>query len=238
MQIVKIKETPSTNNYLRELLKTEKPEEGSIIITGIQTAGRGQAGNFWESEPGKNLTFSIIIYPHHIQPNEQFVISQTTALAIKNVLNTYTAGISIKWPNDIYYSDKKIAGILIENSLSENIIEYSIIGIGLNINQEIFTGNAPNPVSLKQITGREFDLDELLEKIQFEFLSIYKKIPSEKIRKNYLESLYRKKGFYLFKDQQEEFQAEIVTIEPSGLLVLKTKNGSYRKYSFKEVSFS
>ncbi len=237
MQIVRYKELSSTNLHFHELLKKGKPEEGAIIITENQTAGRGQAGNYWESEPGKNLTFSIILYPEKIKANEQFIISQITALSLKNVLDTYISGITIKWPNDIYFQNKKIAGILIENSLTANAIDSSIIGIGLNVNQEIFHSNAPNPVSLKQITGVDFDLDHLLQQIQTQILTIYKKTDPEEIKKNYVNSLYRKTGLHHYADKEGIFLASIHSIDLNGRLILEKENGEKREYAFKEVLF-
>ena len=133
-----IKETDSTNNLIRKMMQDENLPEGFLVYTDFQTAGKGQPGNTWESEAGKNLLFSIVLYPHEIPIHEQFVLSEIASLSIKNILAKYTDGISVKWPNDIYWNDRKIAGILIENSLKKNEINYSIIGIGLNINQTIF----------------------------------------------------------------------------------------------------
>jgi len=115
-KIVRLEETESTNSYLKGLLKTEHLEEGSVVVADFQTAGRGQMGNSWYSGKGDNLLFSLLIYPIEIPANEQFIISRTISLAIKNTLDQFTDDIRIKWPNDIYWKDRKIAGILIENS--------------------------------------------------------------------------------------------------------------------------
>ena len=146
-------ETDSTNTYLQQLDADRHLPEGYIAYTDTQRAGRGQRGNSWESQPGKNLTFSLLLRPEHIPANQQFLLSQAVSLAATDVLNRYASGFSIKWPNDIYWEDKKIAGILIENVLSGSTFARSIVGIGLNINQERFISDAPNPVSLFQITG-------------------------------------------------------------------------------------
>ena len=161
-RIIRLEETTSTNNYLRGLVGKESLPEGSIVVTEYQTAGRGQVGNTWESEPGKNLMFSIILYPDFLPANRQFLISQIAALSVKETLDAYVDGITVKWPNDIYWRDKKICGMLIENDLTGHSLYCSVIGIGININQREFLSDALNPVSLVQITGREYDREEIL----------------------------------------------------------------------------
>lgn len=146
--LIHINETNSTNNYLQSLCSEQKVEELTVIVADFQTSGRGQRGNSWESDPGKNLLFSTVIFPEFLEARRQFLISQIISLAIKEELDTYTSDISIKWPNDIYWKEKKICGMLIENDLMGRNINQSIAGIGININQEIFHSSAPNPVSL------------------------------------------------------------------------------------------
>ena len=146
----RVKETTSTNDYLAQLCKESKAKEFYTVMADIQTKGKGQRGNSWESEAGKNLTFSIVLYPTALEAPKQFCLSMLAALACHEALDNYTNGFSIKWPNDIYWKDKKIGGILIENELEGEYIVQSIIGIGLNINQEVFYSDAPNPVSLNR----------------------------------------------------------------------------------------
>ena len=136
--LIHISETNSTNNYLQSLCSKQKVEELTVVVADFQTSGRGQRGNSWESDSGKNLLFSIVIFPEFLEARRQFLISQIISLAIKEELDTYTTDISIKWPNDIYWHDKKIAGILIENVLSGSTFSRAIIGMGLNINQKNF----------------------------------------------------------------------------------------------------
>lgn len=161
--LIHINETNSTNNYLQSLCSEQKVEELTVVVADFQTSGRGQRGNSWESAPGKNLLFSTVIFPEFLEARRQFLISQIISLAIKEELDTYTTDISIKWPNDIYWKEKKICGMLIENDLMGRNISQSIAGIGININQEIFHSSAPNPVSLLQITEEEHDLFEILK---------------------------------------------------------------------------
>ncbi len=233
-------ETNSTNNLLREMARQERLPEGFLVYSDFQTAGKGQPGNSWESENGKNLLFSILLFPENIQINKQFILSQLTCLAIKKVLDQYTDGISIKWSNDIYWNEKKICGILIENSLIRDKIGQCIIGIGLNINQVIFTSNAPNPVSLKQITGKEMDREKILSDIHKELINLYKNLDFNKIQKEYHQNLYRHDAFYPYTDAttKEDFLARIEKVEPDGKLILITENGERKEYYFKEVVFS
>lgn len=239
-RILRIKETTSSNSLLRELIVQESLPEGSAVVVECQTAGRGQIGNVWESEPGKNLTFSIVLYPSCIQANQQFLISQIAALSVKETLDYYTDGITVKWPNDIYWKDKKICGMLIENDLSGHAIYSSIIGIGINVNQTVFRGDAPNPVSLIQVIGKEVSLDEVLDRFLHLFYGYYLALLREKegeIRSHYLSALYRKDGYHMFRDESGLFEACIYDIEPTGHLLLRLSEGIIRRYAFKEVSY-
>ena len=160
--LIQLEETDSTNRYLTQKCDTEKVDEYTTVCADYQTAGKGQRGNRWESERGKNLMFSLVLYPVFLEARRQFLLSQIAALAVKEELEEWATDISIKWPNDIYWQEKKICGLLIENELASNGIARCIIGIGLNINQEIFRSDAPNPVSLKQITGCDHDRQQIL----------------------------------------------------------------------------
>ena len=238
---IHLNETHSTNSYLRELIMREKEQpEGTVVITDYQTAGRGQKGNSWESERDKNLTFSILLHPNHIPPGKQFILSQLISIAIVKVLKEYDRHFSIKWPNDIYWKEKKIAGILIEVDLTGLSLSNAIIGIGININQKYFKSDAPNPVSLAQITGKEHDLPELLEKILDNIADEYNTYSpdnEEKIKQKYMEFLFRNRGLHPYLSGKEFFNASIEGIEPNGQLILKKENGSIHTFAFKEISF-
>lgn len=239
----KIEEIPSTNDYLSELCKQDKAEEFYTVIAEKQTAGKGQRGNHWESEAGKNLTFSIVLYPTTIKANQQFHLSMITAIAVIDALTNYTDGFSIKWPNDIYWHDKKICGILIENELEGQYISQSIIGIGLNVNQASFTSSAPNPISLFQIIGKEIDKEEIFRKIIHSILGGYKSLEADfkeastAITLLYKKLLYRKNGLYPFQDKNGEFMAQIQDVGTDGYLYLKDTENNIRKYAFKEVTY-
>lgn len=238
---IHLNETHSTNSYLRELIMREKEQpEGTVVITDYQTAGRGQKGNSWESERGKNLTFSILLHPNHIPSGKQFILSQLISIAIVGVLKEYDRHFTIKWPNDIYWKEKKIAGMLIEVDLTGSSLSNAIIGIGININQRHFKSDAPNPVSLTQITGKEHNLSELLEKILDSIVDEYNKYTpdnEEEIRQKYMALLFRNKGIYPYSYGKEIFNASIEGIEPNGQLILKKENGSIHTFAFKEISF-
>lgn len=231
-----IKQVHSTNEILWEMLRKEILPHGYVVFTDFQTKGKGQAGNFWESEKAKNLLFSQVFYPNKIPMDQIFLISQLVSVAIVCVLNSYTNGITVKWPNDIYWNEKKLAGILIENSLQGNKVK-SVIGIGLNVNQIMFRSDAPNPVSLRKITGKSVNRKGLIEKIRQAILLLYSDLNAEAIRKEYVELLYRRNGYFNFGSGDEIFNARIITVHPDGQLELETRSGEQKFFFFKEVRF-
>ena len=158
-KIIHIDETDSTNRYLKGV------KEGNVVVADYQTSGRGCGTNTWESERGKNMLFSVMIHPVQLPVQRQFHISMAISLAIVEALEQQIGDVSIKWPNDIYWRNAKICGILIENTLQGNRIKDSVIGVGLNVNQRAFHSDAPNPVSLWQIHGQETDREQLLRDI-------------------------------------------------------------------------
>jgi len=230
-KVIHIGETDSTNRWLRE--QTTGTDDVAVW-TDYQTAGRGCGTNTWESERGQNLTFSLLIHPHELRANRQFAISMAISLAIADVLSGYFADVSIKWPNDIYWHDRKICGILIENRLNGPMVRDSIIGIGLNVNQRLFVSDAPNPVSMWQILGRETDREEVLLQV-LERFSPYDVCPVDADR--YLSMLYRREGYHAYSDAQGLFEARLVTVEADGHLLLEDRDGRQRRYAFKEVTF-
>jgi BirA family biotin operon repressor/biotin-[acetyl-CoA-carboxylase] ligase len=236
--IIRLKEIDSTNRYLQDLIKEKELKEGSLVVAEKQTAGKGQMGNKWEAEAGKNITCSLVLYPHFVEIVEQFILSELISLALKDTLSALTDDICIKWPNDIYYKDKKMAGILIENTLYGDKIDTCIVGIGLNVNQEIFTSNAPNPISLKQITNQSYKLDDILINLHQNIFNRYAQLlkgENEKLHQEYQDALFRKEGYHHYKANGEIFEAKIKRIEKTGHLVLETKNQEERHFAFKEV---
>ena len=228
-KIIHIDETDSTNRWLRE----QDGEEDMVVWADFQTAGRGQGTNKWESEQGKNLLFSILLHPKDIPANKQFAISMQVSLAICEALGERIGDLSIKWPNDIYWRNAKICGILIENRLQGSRIRDSIIGVGLNVNQRQFHSDAPNPVSLWQICEQDTDREQLLKDI----LKAFDRHQGKELKAQYLSMLYRRKGFHPYADQNGAFMAEIVDVEEDGHLLLRDEEGKERRYAFKEVSF-
>lgn len=238
--VIHLQETDSTSNHLTALSLEQELEEFTVVRADFQTSGKGQRGNSWESEAGKNLLFSILLYPDFLEIRKQFILSQAVSLAIKEELDTLAEGFSIKWPNDIYWNDRKICGILIENDLLGSTIKKSIAGIGINVNQEVFQSPAPNPVSLQQITGKAHNIDILLNNIIRRIIQNYEQLKEGKrdeISLRYHESLYRKKGIHSFRDKSGEFMARIVCVKPEGTLILKDGDGNERGYLFKEVQY-
>jgi len=231
------KATHSTNVLLWEMIREKSLPEGFVVQTDFQSAGKGQVGNSWESEEGRNLLFSMVLYPQRVTVDNQFLLSQLVSLGIKEALDEYTDGITVKWPNDIYWNDKKLVGILIENSLQGTKIKSSVIGIGLNVNQKVFVSNAPNPVSLLRITGKRQNRKLLLTKIRQNIQKLYTELSVTKIRAEYAEALYRKDGFYAYRANDETFQAKIISVHPDGQLELETEAGERKGFYFKEVSF-
>ena len=240
MNIIKIESCASTNSFLKDLSDKQTLEEGTFVVTSKQTAGKGQAGNYWEADPCKNITLSMVLFPDFLPIQKHFLLSEIIVLGVKDVLDTYTQGISVKWPNDIYYQDKKLGGILIENDIMEQTISRSIVGIGININQETFRPETPNPISLKQITGKESDLNVFLEQISDSISARYKQLKDgeiDTIIKDYHQALYRNNGFYPFKDSNHSFLAEIESVGNDGFLHLRNDKGEQLCYTFKEVTF-
>lgn len=228
-KIVHIDETDSTNRWLRE----QGGEENVVVWADYQTAGRGCGTNHWESERGKNLTFSMLLHPHDVPAQKQFRISRAISLAICKALGQHIGDLSIKWPNDIYWRDGKIGGILIEVTLQGNKVKDCIIGIGLNINQRVFRSDAPNPVSMWQICEQETDCEQLLQEI----LQAFQEYMGKSNKDEYQSMLYRRKGFHPYADKDGAFMAEIIDVEDDGHLLLRDDNGQLRRYAFKEVTF-
>ncbi len=241
VRYISLDETDSTNAYARSLPEGDCSSDCLTVVTAdSQTAGRGQKGNSWESEPKKNLTFSVVCRPEFLLASEQFVLSQAMAISIREVLSDYFDDVKVKWPNDIYWKDKKISGTLIECDLKGKSISRCVIGTGLNVNQDLFLSDAPNPVSMTQVTGREYDKEEVLDKVLARFLHYYSMLQNGKydeIRGVYMDSLYRCEGLFPYADAEGEFYAEIFALSHSGRLSLRREDGMIKDYEFKEVRF-
>jgi len=230
----------STNTFTSALLQNEPVAEGTIIHTNFQLAGRGQRGNRWESEEGKNLLFSIVLYPDKVTPWDQFIISMFISLGICDFLEMFIPGCKIKWPNDIYAGDDKIAGILIENSIEGESVLNSVAGIGLNVNQVKFPDDIPNPVSLKMLTGEEHDLDFCLREIAIRLDKRYKQLISgnrKAIRDDYISSLYRLNEWHNYHTIYGTLSGKIISVDNSGSLQIEDEQHKIHKFKFKEMEF-
>lgn len=236
-KVIHIDETDSTNRWLRDYALSQ-PEGDYVVVSEYQTAGRGCGTNSWESERGKNLTFSLLLHPTEITADCQFRISEAVSLALCETLDAYVADpqVAIKWPNDIYVDDCKICGMLIENRLRGRLMTDSIIGIGLNVNQREFLCDAPNPVSLVQLLGHEVALEPLLQAFLQAFETTLQMDP-ETLGKAYRNRLYRREGEHEYRDGKGLFRAKLLNVLDDGRLVLLDTEGTARIYAFKEVQF-
>lgn len=225
-----IKTTNSTNSLMKEMLaKGEWPEGERFLYTGYQTAGRGQTGNSWESEADKNLLCSILLPPN----KNLYFLNIAVGVAIIRLISE---PLTIKWPNDIYWRDKKLAGILVENAIIGNEVKYSIAGIGLNLNQTKFVSDAPNPLSLKQITGNEYNIDQWMKDLLDAVHAVLNE-PEEAIWTDYKTHLYRREGWYPFVDKNGTFEARISDVLPTGEIILCDRQGNQRIYEFKQIRY-
>lgn len=239
MQQIYLPTINSTNAWLQQALLEQQLPEGVLVYTSYQTNGRGQLTNVWESEKDKNLLFSMLFTPVWLPVKDQFVLSQAVALGVVRFLNKFQAGFKVKWPNDIYWNDKKIAGILIENNLQGAVIGSSVVGIGLNINQMEFLNDAPNPVSLAQITGQTYSLQTCLTELQQTIWQAYLQAQHNprQIRNDYLNVLYRYQTWAMYQDETGLFEGKITDVENRGYLHVLSSNGQAKRYAFKEVHF-
>lgn len=240
--IIYLDRVSSTNNVLSEMLSNSKPlADGSVIMAEEQSHGRGQHGTFWEASPGKNITISILYKPEFLTIDRQFYLSMAISLGISSFLEEeLKQNVEIKWPNDIYVANRKIAGVLIENALINNHLKTSIIGIGLNVNQEIFHSGAPNPCSMKQLTGVAYNVKELVQRLFHHIEINYLNLKAGKydyIRENYLAKLYKYQveANYLLGDKP--VKAKIIDLETSGRLVLLVDNERI-SVDTKEIEFT
>ena len=231
----------STNEYALTLLSKNKPAEGTVISTPNQYAGRGQIGSGWESAPGKNIALSIILYPSFLPIAQQFSLNQSISLAVFDLVEEhFPQKTKIKWPNDIYINEKKVAGILIQNSISGTKIRSSVVGIGINVNQELFTSGASNPTSFKLESGKEFDIDKIIPSLCHCIENRYLKLKSRNLvplQADYLKHLYRYQTEWSFQRPNGQiFKGTITGIADSGQLQVET-TGKTETFGLKEIKF-
>lgn len=242
--LIELDSVDSTNSFAKEMLLNSRPIEGTVIVAREQFAGRGQMGNKWDTEGGKNITLSIVLYPEHLDADKQFFLNMAIALAVKDFCEFVLHDeVKIKWPNDIYYHDKKLGGILIENSISGSKITSSVVGIGLNVNQEEFDGDLPNPVSLIQVKkpaeAPTYDLPRLVEELCSYLEKYYLQLRQQHynfLDKGYTVALYRYQQTYEFKRGQASFKGEINGVAKDGKLIIHS-GGKELRFGFKEVEY-
>ena len=230
-------EATSTNDLAHERCYTH----GDIIVADSQSKGRGQRGNSWESQAGANLIFSLVIEPNFLAAGQQFSLSQVISLAVSDTLSSYGITSCVKWPNDIYIGDKKTAGILIENEIMNGVLSRSIAGIGLNVNQSLFSPALPNPISMFLATGKEFDRGEVLASFLKAFAARYSQLETGQtsaLESEYYDRLYLADTPHCFRlPDGQILEGSIREVGPCGELIIETDNGDKRSFLFKEIIF-
>lgn len=255
-RLIQLDEVDSTNNFLRHL-DTHGDCRMTLVTAEYQSAGRGADTNRWESAKGENLLFSLRVTFSDLPVSRMFAISEATALAIRDSLTLTVSkgegtlpitlpvgrGFSVKWPNDIYYGDSKVAGILIENDLQGSKVRSSVIGVGINVNQRHFVSDAPNPRSLADIVGHDVErrlvLERFMERIThyINMIDGGEKEALDALHESYKMHLYRRGEKHKYVDEMGVFCATLVDVEPSGHLILLDEEGRHRRYAFKEVHY-
>ena len=244
--MLELDEVDSTNNFLRHL--DTQDDQMTLVTAEFQTAGRGADTNRWESAKGENLLLSLCVTPANLPVSRMFALSEVAALAVRDSLESPLPlapcpSFTVKWPNDIYYGDSKVAGILIENDLQGSRVQRSTIGIGINVNQRRFLSDAPNPRSLADIVGHDIERHLVLEQFMERFTHLFGQIEDgrpealDALHENYKNHLYRFGEEHTYSDKDGTFRATLTDVEPSGHLILRDTNGSLRRYAFKEVKW-
>lgn len=252
---VHLLEIPSTNTWMLDALAQGEPiEEKTVAYTLRQTQGRGQMGNSWESETGQNIAFSLLLRPLFLPVTRQFLLSEVCCLGVLDGIRSlchrsergadFCRQLCIKWPNDIYLGDDKLGGILIENRLFGSSLAECVLGVGLNVNQTMWQGNAPNPTSLR-LHGWSFSPEEVLDAVSEGIVRRYELLREDllgyasQLHDDFMSNLYRRHGFHPYVDAQtqEPFEAIVEGIDPQGPLLMALKNGERRRYWFKEIRF-
>ena len=226
---------------IKFVIKSPKIKQLKVLKVAKKiTTKKTETKAVWQSEPGKNLLASIIYKPHFIKAKNQFFLNQAVSLGIYAALKILTEkDLKLKWPNDIVLNDKKLCGILIENSISGNWLQHSIIGIGVNVNQTEFPDSAGNPISLKTIGKKEYFIESVLEKIveqiEVRYLQL-RRNELQQLQRDYMAALYRLEEEHSYKTSAGKIKAKIVGLNPEGKILLETKTG-WSAYGFKEVEF-
>jgi len=236
--LVYVPQCHSTNSLATELSQKAETPEGTLIVTNHQMAGRGQRGSSWEAAPSENLTFSLILKPNFLQPQNQFQLNQAFSLGVLDYVKTkLTADIKVKWPNDVMINERKVCGILFENQISGNELRHSIVGIGLNVNQQSFQYRAAGSLSFfsQQKYFLPVELEELLCQLESRYLML-KEGKHEELKAEYLRNLYRIGETHRFSNQEVEFDGIISGIDEMGRLRIEVE-GNERVFGVKQLTF-
>lgn len=229
--------TTSTNDEA----KSASYRDGDIVWADFQTAGRGQRGHQWESRAGENLTFTVVLEPHFLPVTEQFLLSETVALSLVDLLSMYGIDARIKWTNDIYVGDKKIVGILIEHIYSGSALSRTMVGIGVNVNQREFSPLLPNPISMALLTGKQFETEDVLRNFESVLQKNYAMLRAgekDAIQSRYNSLLYRRDEPHIFAlPDGTRFTGIIRGVKPMGDLLVEDEKGVVKGYLFKEIEF-
>jgi BirA family biotin operon repressor/biotin-[acetyl-CoA-carboxylase] ligase len=236
-----INELPSTQQYLSNLAQHHDLPEWTICRVLHQSKGKGMGTNSWESEKEKNLLFSLFLRPEFLQPHEAFCLSKIVALGIRKTLQEFVSEpVHIKWPNDIYIGNKKVCGMLVENTFTDVCIKTSLIGIGININQAAFSPNLPNPASLVHFTNKELCIEQVLRKSIAQIKHYYQQVihnGAESINENYLSRLYQINQWQSYQTDMGTFRGRIIGVDAYGFLQIEDQQGKIRSYDVKQVSY-
>ncbi len=229
----------STNDIALKALRQKEAYEGSIFITNHQTHGKGQRGNTWETKPGENLTFSLVLQPHFLDLSEQFLLNMAISNAIWQGMQEYIPQLHIKWPNDLVVPGAgKIGGILIENLVGSKGWEYAVVGIGLNINQREFS--SPQATSLSLVTGSSYPLEELFKllitHVEQAYLAL-KKGKRELLKQEYLRHLYLLNQWAQYRVGEQTLEGKIIGLSEMGNLLLELPSGQQQSFGIKEITF-
>ena len=236
---IKLDEITSTNDWLMSRISNKKFLEGTVVVASSQTKGKGQRGSQWFSQPYKSLTFSVLLKPKFLSPKHAFDLSICVALAILDSLNKLRSGFKIKWPNDIYFEDKKIAGVLIENQMNRFVYQNAVVGIGLNVNQLHFD-ELSNAISLKQIIGIEFPVEKVMEHICESLEARYLMLRSghfKELKNAYMSNLYGLNKLQSFMVDNKKLNGKIIDVLRNGFLQIELMDGKIRDYDIKEIKF-
>jgi len=239
-KIVNLKKTVSTNRYAKDLLQSRSVDDFTVIKADYQSHGKGHGSNQWESNAGENLTFSTITFPDYLEASQQFYLSKAVSVGICDCLGKSGLEASIKWPNDIYVGKKKIAGMLIENSLKGNKIEHTIIGLGFNLNQTEFSSKLPNPVSVAQVTGKQQNQEEWLNNLVSNIsrrLQLLKAGDLSHMDRAYEEHLFQIDQWATYKTNEEYFEGKITGVDEFGQLCVETRQKGILHFDFKEIAY-